>query len=182
MKEMVHADGRHGPLIYVNCTIPLWYRLQGKLPKKTIRHEYCMFWLKMSYTTVCLIPSLLCLEWLFGPWGHRDRWRFTRGWGRRVRSWVLSVVFNILILILIHLIGGFIDDDTPRSGTQQHTSWSTRNDEDLDVFFARFYERIRSRRMRPTVEDATLTHNCIRSLPGADEFPLGRIGCLCFIF
>jgi hypothetical protein len=86
------------------------------------------------------------------------------------------------------LIGSFIDDETPTasgSGTQKHTSWSTRNDEDLDDFFARFYERLRSRRIRRTltVEDSTLLHDCIRSLPGADEFPLWRIGCrvrLCF--
>ena len=61
--------------------------------------------------------------------------------------------------------------------------WSTRNDEDLDDFFARFYERLPSQRMRPTIEDSTLPHDCIRSLLGADEFPLWRIGCrvrLCF--
>jgi len=93
---------------------------------------------------------------------------------------------------MLHLIGSFIDDETPiasGSGTQQHTSWtrtrSTQNDEDLEEFFARFYERlVQSRRMRPsTVEDTTSPHDCIRSLPGADEFPLWRIGCrvcLCF--
>ena len=31
--------------------------------------------------------------------------------------------------------------------------------------------------MRPTVEDTTDKYDCIRSLPGADEFPLWRIGC-----
>jgi hypothetical protein len=31
--------------------------------------------------------------------------------------------------------------------------------------------------MRPTVEDTTDPHNCIRALPGAEEFPLWRIGC-----
>jgi hypothetical protein len=35
--------------------------------------------------------------------------------------------------------------------------------------------------MRPTshgtVEDTTGPHDCIRSLPGAEEFPLWRIGC-----
>ena len=82
------------------------------------------------------------------------------------------------------MIDSFIDDDLEThiasgSGTQQRTSWSIRNDEDSDSFFARLYERIRSRRIRPTVsvEDSTLPHDCIRSLPGADEFPLWRIGC-----
>ena len=79
------------------------------------------------------------------------------------------------------MIGSFIDDDTPiasGSGTQQHTSWNAlQNGEDLDDFFARIYEQSRSRRMRPTVEDTTLPHDCIRSLPGAEEFPLWRIGC-----
>ena len=82
----------------------------------------------------------------------------------------------------MHFIGDFIDDETPiasGSGTRQHTSWKTlQNGEDLDEFFAGIYERSRSRRMRPsTVEDTTLPHDCIRSLPGADEFPLWRIGC-----
>jgi len=89
--------------------------------------------------------------------------------------------FFLFILILITLIGGFIDDETPiasGSGSQQHTSWNAlQSGGDLDDFFDRIYERSRSRRMRPTVEDITLTHDCIRSLPGAEEFPLWRIGC-----
>lgn len=53
------------------------------------------------------------------------------------------------------------------------------NDKDLDDFFARIYERSRSHRMRPTVEheDTADPHRCIRALPGAEEFPLWRIGC-----
>jgi hypothetical protein len=47
----------------------------------------------------------------------------------------------------------------------------------LDDFFAGIYERSRSRRMRPTVEVATDPHDCIQALPGAEEFPLWRIGC-----
>jgi hypothetical protein len=31
--------------------------------------------------------------------------------------------------------------------------------------------------MRPTVENTTGPHDCIRALPGAEEFPLWRIGC-----
>jgi hypothetical protein len=60
-------------------------------------------------------------------------------------------------------------------------SWnSLQNGEEIDNFFARIYERSRSHRMRPqAVEDTSTTdpHDCIRSLPGADEFPLWRIGC-----
>jgi hypothetical protein len=57
-------------------------------------------------------------------------------------------------------------------------SWKTlQNGEDLDDFFARIYERSRSRRMRDTVKDTIESHDCIRSLPGAEEFPLWRIGC-----
>ena len=86
-----------------------------------------------------------------------------------------------LYLSLVHLIGDFIDDETPiasgSGGTQQHRSWNAlQNGEDLDDFFAKIYERSRSGRRRPTVED-TSPHDCIRSLPGADEFPLWRIGC-----
>jgi hypothetical protein len=51
-----------------------------------------------------------------------------------------------------------------------------RNDRDLDDFFARIYERSRSHRMRPTVEDED-TADPIQALPGTDEFPLWRIGC-----
>ena len=51
-----------------------------------------------------------------------------------------------------------------------------QNDQDLDDFFARIYERSRSHRMRPTVDTAD-PHRCIRALPGAAEFPLWRIGC-----
>ena len=61
-------------------------------------------------------------------------------------------------------------------------SWKIlQNAEDLDEFFARIrvYEQSRSRRMRLMAdsEDITLPHDCIRSLPGAEEFPLWRIGC-----
>jgi hypothetical protein len=49
--------------------------------------------------------------------------------------------------------------------------------EDLDDLFARIYERFRSRRIKSTVEDTSDPHNLISSLPGADEFPLWRIGC-----
>jgi len=61
-------------------------------------------------------------------------------------------------------------------------SWNTLQngeDRDLDGFFERIYDRSRSRRMRPTVEDTVtvLPHDRIRSLPGAEEFPLWRIGC-----
>ena len=85
-----------------------------------------------------------------------------------------------LYLSLVHLIGDFIDDETPiasgSGGTQQHRSWNAlQNGEDLDDFFAKIYERSRSGRRRPTVEDTP--HDCICSLPGADEFPLWRIGC-----
>ena len=53
-----------------------------------------------------------------------------------------------------------------------------QNDKDLDDFFARIYERSRSHRMRPTVEEDTADpHGCIRALPGTEEFPLWRIGC-----
>jgi hypothetical protein len=53
------------------------------------------------------------------------------------------------------------------------------NDKDVDDFFAGIYERSRSHRIRPTVEDEDTTdpHDCIRALPGSDEFPLWRIGC-----
>jgi hypothetical protein len=59
-----------------------------------------------------------------------------------------------------------------------------QNVEDLDDFFARIYERSRSHRMRPTVEDEDTAdpHGCIRSLPGAEEFPLWRIGCRVRLF
>jgi hypothetical protein len=80
----------------------------------------------------------------------------------------------------LYLIGDFIDDETPvasGSGTQQHTSWNAmQNGGDIDNFFVGIYERSRSRRMRPTVE-VTDPHDCIRDLPGAEEFPLWRIGC-----
>jgi hypothetical protein len=57
-------------------------------------------------------------------------------------------------------------------------SWNRlQNGEELDDFFAGIYERSRSHRMRPTVEDTTDRYDCIRSLPGAEEFPLWRIGC-----
>ena len=59
-----------------------------------------------------------------------------------------------------------------------------QNGEELDDFFAgprsfvnSDYERSRSHRMRPTVEDTTDRYDCIHSLPGAEEFPLWRIGC-----
>ena len=87
----------------------------------------------------------------------------------------------------LYLIDDFIDDETPvasGSGTQQHTSsrWNAlQSDKDLDDFFARIYERSRSHRMRPTVEDdsedTAEPHGCIRALPGDEEFPLWRIGC-----
>jgi hypothetical protein len=64
---------------------------------------------------------------------------------------------------------------------QQHiASWNTlRNDKDLDDFFSRIYERSRSHRMRSTIQDKDTAdpHGCIRALPGANEFPLWRIGC-----
>ena len=67
------------------------------------------------------------------------------------------------------------------SGTQQLTSWnSLQNGEDLDGFFDQLLQRSRSRRlgMRPiTAKDFTDDSSCISSLPGADEFPLWRIGC-----
>ena len=70
------------------------------------------------------------------------------------------------------------------SGTQQYTSWNAlQNGEDLDDFFAEIYKRSRSHRERTAVEDITdpqdITdpHDYIRSLPGAGEFPLWRIGC-----
>ena len=65
------------------------------------------------------------------------------------------------------------------SGTQQFTSWnSLQNGEDLDSFFDQLLQRSRSRRlrMRPITAKDT-TDDCISSLPGADEFPLWRIGC-----
>ena len=81
--------------------------------------------------------------------------------------------------IIVILIAGFIDDQTPiasGSGTQQHRSWnSLQNDEGLDDFLTRIYERSRAHRMRPTATDHP--HDCIRSQPGAEEFPLWRIGC-----
>jgi hypothetical protein len=54
-----------------------------------------------------------------------------------------------------------------------------QNDNELEDFFARIYERSRSHRMRPTIEDGDTAdpHGCIRTLPGAEEFPLWRIGC-----
>ena len=54
-----------------------------------------------------------------------------------------------------------------------------RNDKDLNDFFARIYERSRSHRMRPTVDDEVTAdpHGCIQALPGTDEYPLWRIGC-----
>jgi hypothetical protein len=85
-----------------------------------------------------------------------------------------------LVLFILILIGNFIDDDTLAcgSGGTQHTSWNTlQNGEDLDDFFHRLYERYRSHRMRPTAEHITNPHDCIIALPGADEFPLWRIGC-----
>ena len=72
------------------------------------------------------------------------------------------------------------------SGTQRYTSWNAlQNGEDLDDFFVEIYKRsrFRSRRERTTVEvntdppDATDPHDYIRSLPGAGELPLWRIGC-----
>jgi hypothetical protein len=60
-------------------------------------------------------------------------------------------------------------------------SWNTlQNGEDFDDFFDRIYERSRSRRIRHTAdsaEDTTDPHDCIQALPGAEEFPLWRIGC-----
>jgi hypothetical protein len=92
----------------------------------------------------------------------------------------IRTIFKKYILIL-HLIGDFIDDETPvasGSRTQQHTSWNTlQNGGDLDEFFAGIYQRSRSRR-RTTVEvTSTDPHDCIRALPGAEEFPLWLIGC-----
>ena len=56
-----------------------------------------------------------------------------------------------------------------------------QNEKDLDDFFARIYEQSRSHRMRPTIEDEDKDtadpHGCIQALPGAEEFPLWRIGC-----
>jgi len=90
-------------------------------------------------------------------------------------------IFKKIIVILITFNTGFIDDQTPiasGSGTQQHRSWNRlQNGEELDDFFAGIYERSRSHRMRPAIEDTTDRHDCIRSLPGAEEFPLWRIGC-----
>ena len=63
--------------------------------------------------------------------------------------------------------------------TQQLTSWnSLQNGEDLDGFFDQLLQRSRSRRhgMRPITAKDT-TDDSISSLPGADEFPLWRIGC-----
>ena len=42
----------------------------------------------------------------------------------------------------------------------------------LGDFLAGIYERSRSHRMRPTVKDTADPHDCILSLPGAEEFPL----------
>ena len=99
----------------------------------------------------------------------------------RNRSPIVRQIHHFFSFSHLHLIGGFIDDKTPvasGSGTQQHTSWNAlQNGGDMDDFFAGIYERSRSRRMRPTVEDTTDPHNCIRTLPGADKFPLWRIGC-----
>jgi hypothetical protein len=85
----------------------------------------------------------------------------------------------------LYLIGDFIDDETPiasGSGTQKHTSWNAmQNGGDIDDFFAGIYERCRSRRMTLTgtveARGTTDPHNCIRDVPGAEEFPLWRIGC-----
>jgi hypothetical protein len=54
-----------------------------------------------------------------------------------------------------------------------------QNVKDLDNFFAGIYERSRSHKRRPTVEDEDTAdpHACIRAMPGAEEFPLWRIGC-----
>ena len=94
--------------------------------------------------------------------------------------------FFILIIVIL-IIAGFIDDRTPitsGSMTQQHWSWSSlQNGEELDDFLTGIYERSRSHRMRPTVEDTTDPHDCILSLPGAEEFPLWHIGCrVCLSF
>jgi hypothetical protein len=92
-----------------------------------------------------------------------------------------SYPYYYIYLTSLDLIGGFIDDETPiasGSGTQEHTSWNTlQNSDDLNDFFDRIYERSRSRRIRPTVEDNTDPHEIIRSLPGAEDFPLWRIAC-----
>ena len=63
-------------------------------------------------------------------------------------------------------------------------SWNALQNEDIDNFFDRIYEQSRSRSTGPTiVEDTTDLHDCIRSLPGANEFPLWRIGCrVCLSF
>ena len=91
-----------------------------------------------------------------------------------------SSLFIIILMIQLHLIDDFIDDGAPTasgSGTRQYMSWnSLQNDEALNDFFAGIYERSRTSRMRHTVEVID-PHDCIRSLPGAEEFPLWRIGC-----
>ena len=51
------------------------------------------------------------------------------------------------------------------------------NGEDFEDFFARIYERSRSRRVRPQATVKDLPHESIRFMPGDDEFPLWRIGC-----
>ena len=101
----------------------------------------------------------------------------------RNRSPIVRQIHIFFSVSQLHLIGGFIDDETPMgsgSGTQQHTSWNAlQNGGDIDDFFAGIYERSRSRRIPTVTVDLEVTdpYDCIRDLPGAEEFPLWRIGC-----
>jgi hypothetical protein len=67
-------------------------------------------------------------------------------------------------------------------GTQQHTLWSTlqrAKGQDLDDFFDKIYEQSCFRMMehRDFAEDTIDPHDCIRALPGPEEYPLWRIQC-----
>jgi hypothetical protein len=48
--------------------------------------------------------------------------------------------------------------------------------DDLDGFFAGIYQRC-TRKERTPVEDTTYPQDHVCFLPGAEEFPLWRIGC-----
>jgi hypothetical protein len=81
--------------------------------------------------------------------------------------------------LILTLTGGFIDNETPiasGSGTYQHKMWNAlengNGNEDWEAFFAGIYKQSRSTRLN--VADF---HNCVQSLPGAEEFPLWHIGC-----
>jgi hypothetical protein len=79
------------------------------------------------------------------------------------------------IMIMIHL------SQVGQGLSNIHLWNALQNGEDLDEFFARIYKQSRSRwsrRERTTVKDTTDLHNYIPFLPGAEEFPLWRIGCM----